>query len=179
MLRVSFLLMAMLASAFAGPVGSNALTGQVNLYVPQQLNVGDQIELQLQLRDDVKSFSVNLVSDFDKDGGMYNTNYHHRFDVPENRVLLTSRVDGDWQDKNQISVPTSPVQKGERFKMLMYLGQDGIYTAVKNQLTFYPHRIPIANIKWVTIIDSDYNQVGTGTRIQSYGFNFADFPITN
>ncbi|XP_077297577.1 uncharacterized protein LOC143919239 [Arctopsyche grandis] len=164
MLRVSFLLLAMLASVFAGDGALKAIPGQLNLRVPQQLKVGDEIELQLQLRDDVKSFTVNLVSEFDKDGAMYNTNYHHRVDVPENRVILTCRIDGVWQYVTQTILDTSPVHKGERFKMSMYLGQDGIYTAVKNQLNFYPHRIPMANIKWVTITDSEYYKIGTGFR---------------
>lgn len=54
MLRVSFLLMAMVAMVFGGGVRPTAIPAQLNFNVPQQLQVGDQIELHLQLTQNAK-----------------------------------------------------------------------------------------------------------------------------
>lgn len=57
----------------------------------------------------------------------------------------------------------------------MRLGQDGVHSVVRNQATFFPHKLPVSTIKYIMIKDDHNNHTGNVESIHSLTFNFADW----
>ncbi|XP_077297718.1 16 kDa beta-galactoside-binding lectin-like [Arctopsyche grandis] len=141
-----------------------------NYDVPKELQVGDEIEIRGKLSDDVVSFSVNLTCDLDEDGGLKTVAFQHRFDVNNETSVLTSCIDGFWQEQDEIIIYESPFKNGERFKVTIRLDENGIFSSTDSGSHFYPHKMPISTIKHVTVCDDHFDHTGNVESVESVNF---------
>ncbi|XP_077296610.1 uncharacterized protein LOC143918546 [Arctopsyche grandis] len=161
----------MFSLVFVKGSGLTKIVPQLDFAVPTQLEVGDEIGLELKLTANAASASINLVTEMGSDGMPYNTIYRHRFDLLSNVIRINSKVNGIWTDY-PVEYP-SPVKKGEKFDILIHLGEDGINSTVRNQTTFYASKHPISSIKYITIIDDHWQPAGNIESVGWLHFNFA------
>ncbi|XP_077297736.1 uncharacterized protein LOC143919340 [Arctopsyche grandis] len=151
---------------------SSLIPPQLIYNVPAELKMGDEIVVKGKLTNTVRCFSISLVADFVNDVE-HNVNNHHRFDHEVNAVHINCKIDGVWSP-DEVDYRPSPLASGQPFSISMRLGQDGVYSVVRNQATFFPHKIPISSIKYVVIKDDHNGHTGNVESIQSITFNFAD-----
>ncbi|XP_077297083.1 uncharacterized protein LOC143918873 [Arctopsyche grandis] len=172
MVRVSFLIVAMLASVLATDIEPSLIPRQVVFNITSPLKIGDEVTVRILLTNDVKSFSINLVSEF-RNGEQYHVNYQHRISHKSNAIHLNALVYGQWS-QNSVDYKKSPLTPGESFQIKMNMGADGIHSLINNQATFFPHQIPISDINYIMIKDDHFDTQGSVESIQAIYFNYAN-----
>ncbi|XP_077297218.1 uncharacterized protein LOC143918964 [Arctopsyche grandis] len=171
MVRVSFLIVAMLASVLATDIEPSPIPLQFIYNITSQLKIGDEVIVKILLTNGVKSFAINLLPEFRNDED-YNVNYHHRFYHSANYVHINARINGQWSE-NYVDYQKTPLTSGESNQITMHMGADGIHYLINNQATFFPHQIPISDIKYIMIRDDRIGGQSVES-VQSISFNYAD-----
>ncbi|XP_077300361.1 uncharacterized protein LOC143921108 [Arctopsyche grandis] len=141
------------------------------LNVPKTFVSGDKVEIEGKLALKSTLFSINFVSNL-KNGLQNDIPYQQRIYVTNNTIVLSSKADSIWVER--AIYKTSPVQPGDRFKVIFEIFEEGIYSHFNNgdERTFLAHQSSDKEIKYISIWDED-NYSGIES-IDSVKFNFVD-----